>query len=121
MKKELRRKVHNKYGSRCAYCGKLTKYKDMQVDHIIPKNRFGNFSHVHKNAYKVDHYENLTPACRICNHYKRVYTVEEFRKVMLKLHSNAAGQYLVKVMINYGMINIKPFDGVFYFERGKGG
>lgn len=114
MKKELRQQVHFKYGGNCAYCGKCIKYKDMQVDHIIPKNRF--FMYI-KDQRKVDDFANLAPACRTCNHYKRVYTVEEFRKVMLNLHTNAASQYLTKVMINYGMINIKSFDGVFYFEK----
>ena len=37
MKKSDRIRVWNKYRQRCAYCGKLLEYKDMQVDHIIPR------------------------------------------------------------------------------------
>lgn len=39
MTKEERLKVYNKYGGRCAYCGREIEYKDMQVDHIVPKQR----------------------------------------------------------------------------------
>ena len=37
MKKELRLKVWNKYGCKCAYCGEYLEYKKMQVDHIESK------------------------------------------------------------------------------------
>jgi len=119
MKKELRQEVHLKYCGKCAYCGKDIQYKDMQVDHIIPESRFFRFLHRHKNEYKVDDFINLNPACRVCNHYKRVWTVEEFRSEMLTLHKRAAQQYLFKIALDYGMATIKPFDGVFYFEKGK--
>lgn len=39
MKKETRLKVYRMYDGHCAYCGRTIEYKDMQVDHIVPKNR----------------------------------------------------------------------------------
>lgn len=39
MKKEDRLKIYRKYDGHCAYCGKSIEYKDMQVDHLVPKNR----------------------------------------------------------------------------------
>ena len=39
MNKETRLKVYLMYDGHCAYCGKDIEYKDMQVDHIVPKNR----------------------------------------------------------------------------------
>lgn len=114
MKKELREKVHFKYCGKCAYCGTDIQYKDMQVDHIMPKSRFHLCTII---GLHVDDFINLNPICRRCNHYKRVYTVEEFRKVMLSLHTKIAKQYLYKVADDYGMITLKPFDGKFYFEK----
>lgn len=37
MKKETRLKVYRMYDGHCAYCGRTIEYKDMQVDHIVPK------------------------------------------------------------------------------------
>ena len=35
--KKMRETVWQKYGGRCAYCGRKIKLCDMQVDHFIPK------------------------------------------------------------------------------------
>ncbi len=119
MKKEIREKVYLKYGKKCGYCGKDIEYKDMQVDHIIPKRSFL----FHVNAYnydpknKGDHFDNLNPSCRRCNHYKRAYSLEDFRKLMTTLHHRISKEYINKVAIDYGVIELKPFDGVFYFEE----
>ncbi len=40
MTKAKRFQVYNKYGGRCAYCGKKIEYKDMQVDHIDPQRLY---------------------------------------------------------------------------------
>ena len=34
--KDERMAVYRKTNGRCAYCGCVLEYKDMQVDHIIP-------------------------------------------------------------------------------------
>ena len=38
--KAKRELVYNKYNGRCAYCGREIAYKNMQVDHFIPKNGY---------------------------------------------------------------------------------
>ena len=58
--KKMRETVWQKYGGRCAYCGRKIKLCDMQVDHFIPKN--GYF------AQGTDDLSNLMPSCRMCNH-----------------------------------------------------
>lgn len=119
MKKELRIRVYNKYDGKCAYCGNSIEYKNMQIDHIIPKKSF--LFHVNAHGYdpknKKDSFENLNPACRRCNHYKRSYSLEEFRVLIMSLHKRIAKQYINKVAIDYGIIILKPFDGKFYFEQ----
>lgn len=106
MKKDKRVEVYNKYNGHCAYCGKKMEYKDMQVDHIIPKRIGGS-----------DDVENLNPSCRRCNHYKRANTLEGYRELISTLHERIRKQYLDKVAEDYGVIIVKPWDGKFYFER----
>lgn len=108
--KETRTKVYEKYGGRCAYCGKKIEYKDMQVDHLIP---LGSYT---QNG--TDDFENLMPACRRCNHYKRANSLESWRKMIEEIpHKLERDSYIYKVAVDYGLIEPKPHKVVFYFEE----
>ena len=37
--KKTRVAVYEKYDGHCAYCGKEIEYKNMQLDHMIPRQR----------------------------------------------------------------------------------
>jgi 5-methylcytosine-specific restriction endonuclease McrA len=115
----LRVKVYDKYGGKCAYCGNDIEYKYFQVDHIIPKESFDTYKY--KLDYKVNDFKNLNPSCRRCNHYKRSYMLEEFRHLMKTIHERISTQYINKVAIDYGVIILKPFNGIFYFEKTQPG
>jgi 5-methylcytosine-specific restriction endonuclease McrA len=104
-----RQKVYEKYGGCCGYCGKSLEIKEMQVDHISPKWSAKDNS--------VFEFENLMPTCRRCNHYKREKNLEQFREYMMKLHERIKNDYICKVGIDYGIIIVHPFDGLFYFEK----
>ena len=52
-----RREVFARDRYTCQYCGKRTR--DLTLDHVIPRHRGGPHS-----------WENLTSACRACNHRK---------------------------------------------------
>ena len=106
MKKELRIKVYEKYDGHCAYCGKEIAYEDMQVDHQQPKRHGGK-----------DTIDNLFPACRRCNHYKRDMNLETFRIYITTLHERVSTPYINKVAIDYGILKVIPFLGMFYFEK----
>ena len=122
MKQFIRQSVYNKYGGRCAYCGKEITYKEMQVDHLFPKC----LAHLYTSSWSiltdnligesVEDFSNLMPSCRRCNHYKRAYRLEEFRDMMVTIHKRIAENYICKVGLDYGIIIIKPFSGKFYFE-----
>jgi len=103
--------VLNKYERHCAYCGKVITLKTMQVDHIIPKSRSQ-----HMNI-SVNDFSNLNPACKSCNYYKTSYTIEEFRHLIKTLHDRIVIPYINRVAIDYGVITVTPFDGIFYFEK----
>ena len=106
-KKEKRQKIYRIYDGRCAYCGERIKYKDMQVDHIIPKRNGG-----------TDSSNNLRPSCRLCNHYKRALDVETFRNWALgKLHERLKKIYIVRVALRYGILTLHKFDNKFFFEK----
>ncbi len=132
MKKELRSKVFNKCNQKCAYCGNDLEYKDMQVDHFYPKaishhsgRRYpSGFYDENKKSVNVllpvnfDSFENLMPACRKCNHYKRAKMPDEFRAALMLLHETVSKMYMPSLAIKYGIIEIiKPFDGDFYFKK----
>jgi 5-methylcytosine-specific restriction endonuclease McrA len=93
-------------GGHCEYCGKKINYKEMQVDHIIPKHKGGNNS-----------FGNMRCSCRMCNHYKRGFTVEEYRKNLQTLTERLNKIYIYRVGVDHGIIteNNKPIK--FYFER----
>jgi 5-methylcytosine-specific restriction endonuclease McrA len=120
MTSKKREQIYKKYGGRCAYTGTPLK-DDWQVDHIIPKRRGG-----------TDDINNLVPAQRIVNHYKRALSLEKFRVLWLgglhnrlkKLPKNPKvaksirrKEYLLEVADLFGITPDKPFSGVFYFER----
>lgn len=109
--KAVRQTVYEKYGGHCAYCGRLIAYKDMQVDHFKP---LGAWAEENRGT---DDIENLMPACRMCNHYKRANPLEVFRKLIQDIPRKLRQNYIYKVGVVYGNVieNEKPI--VFYFEQ----
>ena len=102
-----RLKVFNKYGGRCAYCGREMEIKEMQVDHMIPLRVGG-----------ADEMWNYMPACRRCNHYKRGSSMEAFREMIEKIPQKLQrDSYIFRVGIDYGFFESNEKEVVFYFER----
>jgi 5-methylcytosine-specific restriction endonuclease McrA len=62
---EVREYLLDKWGRKCAYCGKTTV--PLEVEHVVPKSRGG-----------TDRVSNLTLSCRACNVKKGNQTAEEF-------------------------------------------
>lgn len=62
---EVREYLLEKWGRKCAYCGKKDVF--LEVEHILPKSRGG-----------TNRISNLTLACRECNQKKGNQTAEEF-------------------------------------------
>jgi hypothetical protein len=105
--KDTRRTVYQKYGGRCAYCGREIEYQAMQIDHFIPQRAGG-----------ADEIENLMPACRMCNHYKRAHSLETFREYIQEIPRKVSANYIYKIGVAYGLVverRRKPLR--FYFEE----
>ena len=92
--KAVRQAVYEKFGGRCAYCGREIKYQDMQVDHFVAKNGYSECG--------SDDISNLMPSCRMCNHYKRANTLETFRRYIQEIPSKLRENYIYKVGVAYG-------------------
>lgn len=138
MKKQIREVVRLKFNGVCAYTGKPLG-EDWQVDHVCSKhmheyNCYGNSSTVEEVKEKlkqVDNIENLLPAIKIINHYKRSLDLEGFRHYMMNFHkrlkklpkktaiqkTQKRKDYLFKIAELFEITPEKPFDGKFYFEK----
>lgn len=113
MKRVIRDEVYQKYNCKCAYCGEDLEYKDMQVDHIIPKLHF----ELKIADGDMDSIDNLNPSCRACNFYKGAHSMDTFRKYMITLHERIMKPFISRLGEKHGMIKVTPFCGKFYFER----
>lgn len=111
--KSKREAVYRKYDGHCAYCGREIAYKDMQVDHFQPLMAWGI------EDAGTDDFDNLMPACRMCNHYKRANSLETFRRYIAEIPRKLRENYIYKIGVVYGNVveAEKPIE--FYFEVQK--
>ena len=107
--KDVRKQVYQKYNGHCAYCGCPIEYKDMQVDHVIP---------VYGKDGSND-LDNLMPTCRMCNFYKSIYSLDDFRKNLETLHERLRRPFIYRLALKYGLISENKNKVVFYFEKEK--
>ena len=116
-----RQDVYEKYEGHCAYCGKEIDYKDMEIDHIFPQARnhwIARSNSEHKDIPKhIDDFDNLNPACRVCNRFKGVCGIELFRKE-LQSQAERANRYSCNYRMakKYGLIIEIDKEVKFYFE-----
>lgn len=113
--KKTREAVYQKYGGRCAYCGRAIAYKDMQVDHFRPLRVWNEADGAADDA------SNLMPACRMCNHYKRANSLEVFRRYIAEIPRKLRSDYIYKIGVAYGNVveNEKPIEFFFETEEAK--
>ena len=105
-----RAKIWDKFGGRCAYCGCEISIKDMQVDHFQPLRAWGI------EDAGTDDLDNLMPACRMCNHYKRANSLETFRRYIAEIPRKLRENYIYKVGVVYGNVIKAEKPIAFYFE-----
>lgn len=111
MTRKTREEVFEKYTGHCAYCGTRMEIRDMQVDHVVPRDKGGS-----------DDLGNLNPSCRACNFYKTNFDLETFRKRLIEFQDRflASPPFIVKLAELYGIatrLPERPWDGKFYFEK----
>ena len=114
-----RKAVYDKYGGRCAYCGREITMKSMQVDHRLPKSIYEAPATMGliDGLDSIDDFDNLMPSCRRCNQYKSTMSVEAFRKQIETIPQKLGKrEFIYKVGIDYGFYDDKPRKVTFYFE-----
>lgn len=119
MNKKKRQLVYEKFGGRCAYCGKELAYKDMQVDHKDPLFRNDTDEQLAKAGIKrgTDDMENLMPSCRRCNFRKGTLTLDQFRRELYYQCKRVLERnFQVKQSIDYGLLHSTLHPVIFYFE-----
>ncbi|MDO4301565.1 MAG: HNH endonuclease signature motif containing protein [Clostridia bacterium] len=114
LSKADRQRVFEKYNGHCAYCGCELEYKDMQVDHFEPLRNWDKS----KMEAELWDFNNLMPACRKCNHYKRAHKIETFRQMIQEIPKKLArDSYIYRIGIKYSLISAMDKPVKFYFER----
>lgn len=127
MTKEKRKKVLDKYGGKCSYCGIDVSYSTFQVDHIKPLHR-GSTSYelikkgISKGSNKID---NLNPSCKSCNASKSTFTIEKWREELgLKTIRLRRDSSTFRIAERFNLVTVKSNPIKFYFEKtqlyGKG-
>lgn len=114
--------VYAKCNGRCAYCGNEITLKQMQVDHIQPcwhtvteqeAVKYG----IKKGSHDID---NLNPSCARCNRWKSTFSLEQFRtQVQTSIDRLKRDTPNFNLALDYGLIEIKPIEIEFYFEKIK--
>ena len=109
--KKVREQVYQKYNGHCAYCGKELLYKDFQLDHLLPIAGWGTEA-------ELECFENYMPTCRRCNHYKRAFSLEKFRKMIEEIPAKLyRDSYIYKIGQDYNLVSAAPKKVIFYFEQ----
>ena len=118
MTKKQREAVYSKYNGHCAYCGKEIKYKDMQVDHLIPQRRATLYGRGHVSIDEIETEENFMPSCRSCNLHKRANCLETYRRYVEEIPMKLTrDNYIYKIGLRYDLIEEHPRKIKFYFEQ----
>lgn len=115
-----RKIIHEKYNKKCAYCGVSITYKEMQVDHIIPKYRGSTDEEI--NLYGLtkgtNDINNLNPSCRSCNASKSTFTIDKWRKeLVLKEMRLMRDSSTYRILKRFEIISVVKNQILFYFEK----
>lgn len=112
----MRKTVHQKYGGRCAYCGCEISQQAMQIDHIEPI--FRGRMQSPEEIERLNHIDNLNPACRPCNHRKSTLAVEDFRaEIAAQVRRMQRDSNQFRLAYRFGQIEITGNPVTFWFER----
>ena len=120
--KSSRKRIFDKSGGRCWYCGTDLHGKRWHEDHFTPIYRGHDVDRSKNNFYGEDVEENKVPACAPCNLFKSVFTVEEFRsEISMQVERARKSSVNFRTAERFGMIHVIEKPVVFWFEEnGKG-
>lgn len=124
MNKATRQAVYEKFSGHCAYCGEEIAYKEMQVDHAIAQFRYNDKHDClvvdgrKFTDYGLNDFQNLMPACRVCNKWKSTFTIEEFRhEIEMQIKRLRMYSASFRLAERYGLVSPNGNKVTFYFEK----
>ena len=119
-----RQAIFDKSGGKCWYCG-CELVKGWHADHIEPIRRYKDIEITDDGVRHfttcenphLDTIDNMVPACRKCNLFKGVFSIEGFRKE-LSYQIERARDYSVNFRNaeRFGLITVTNKPVVFWFE-----
>ena len=102
-KSKLRYAVWDKYGGRCAYCGRLIPLKSLHIDRFYPA--------------RDDEDDNLMPACRECAKLKEGLTPGQFQALIEHECRTALRKNIeYRIALLYGLVTELP-RVTFYYTK----
>ena len=122
--KKTREQVYQKYKGHCAYCGEEISITEMQVDHIFAQAKIHWIGHEGMKRFhndipdNINELNNLNPACRFCNAWKKTFSIEQFRSEIseqVKRANKYSANY--RMAKRYKLIEERTMPIVFYFEK----
>jgi hypothetical protein len=120
LNKKQRAELKQKFGGKCAYCG-VVLGDGWHADHVEPIYRGYNTPSGMANPHN-ERLDNYFPACKPCNLFKSVFSVEQFRNEISE-QVDRARKYSVnfRTAERFGLVieNKKPV--VFWFEEYSNG
>jgi 5-methylcytosine-specific restriction endonuclease McrA len=124
--KKQRQTIFDKSDGHCWYCGCGLPVKGWHADHVEPIRRYKDFRITEErvehfencDSPHLDTLENMVPACRKCNLFKGVFSVEEFRREISKQVTRSR-DYSVnfRTAERFGLIEIVDKPVLFWFEK----
>ena len=110
--------IYNKYGGKCAYCGCEISLDNFNIDHVISKCEYESDRHRFPSPFKIEGFDNLTPACCSCNNFKRAHTLSVFRsEIEQQIRRLRRYHPTFRLAERYGLLSCIDKKIVFYFEK----
>jgi hypothetical protein len=113
--KAQREKIRAMFECRCAYCGIALPEKGWHADHVQAIYR----SHPKSAAYVgSDSVENIFPACKPCNLFKSVHSLEGWRaEIAAQVDRARRSSFNFRFAEKFGLVCETRQPVTFYFER----
>lgn len=116
--KIIRKKVFDKYGGHCAYCG-IKLNGRFTIDHIEPIRRKATREEIEKYGRGSNNIENFNPSCSSCNSSKSTFSIEDWRyEISQKYRRSLLSNSGLRLLIRFGILPFEINEPIkFYFEK----
>jgi len=96
----VRESLFKGYNKRCVYCRNPLLFKNMQIDHVIPKS-YGKEKAISNYGlnpdFELDSYYNLVPSCASCNNMKRAKTYKKIQILFILNEVKSKVPYIERI------------------------